>query len=111
MLSLRKAHCPFWPRSRSRIVIVTCLVVAASSASISDRFGSFSSVGGIIGSSVSTAFLLVLGVFNTYTLWVLVGRLRRYVDGTEEKGVAQSAPAMVGPIGRACKGLFRLIDR
>jgi high-affinity nickel-transport protein len=37
----------------STVVLVTCVVVGASSAAIADRFGDFESVGGIIGVSVS----------------------------------------------------------
>lgn len=101
----------FFSLGHSTIVIVTSIVVAASSAAISDRFDSFSNVGSIIGSSVSAAFLIILGVMNIYILYKLMQQLR----------LAIAAPLGDGPFdinfqGAGCmvfllKKMFKLIDR
>jgi nickel/cobalt transporter (NiCoT) family protein len=51
------------------IVVITTIVVAATSAAISNRFDGFSAIGGIIGSSISSGFLLLLGAVNIYILY------------------------------------------
>lgn len=63
-------------------------------------------MGGIIGTSISSAFLLILGAFNTWTLIQLGKGIRKYVKGQQLKQKELS-----GPIARVCRGLFRLIDR
>ncbi|KAL8788655.1 MAG: hypothetical protein Q9213_001583 [Squamulea squamosa] len=91
------------------IVIITSIVVAATAAAISSKFGTSSRVGGIIGTSVSAAVLILLGVVNVYILWKLVRQLRGYRNGEVEEGqsVLQGYGFMFGVLRR----LFRLIDR
>ncbi|SMR50374.1 unnamed protein product [Zymoseptoria tritici ST99CH_3D1] len=66
----------FFSLGHSTIVIITSIVVAASSAAIESRFGAFGEVGSIIGSSISAAFLLILGGINIYILHRLLIHLR-----------------------------------
>ncbi|PSK35048.1 High-affinity nickel transport protein nic1 [Elsinoe australis] len=70
----------FFSLGHSTIVIITCLVVASTAAAISDRFGSFGTVGGIIGSTISALFLIVLGGINIYILHRLIRELRFYLS-------------------------------
>ena len=69
----------FFSLGHSTVVIITSIVVAASSAAISKRFGAFSEVGSIIGSSVSAAFLLLLGAMNGWILYKLYQQLQRAI--------------------------------
>lgn len=69
----------FFSLGHSTVVIVTSVVVAASSAAISDRFGAFSDVGSIIGSSISAAFLILLGLMNAWILYRLYTALQRAI--------------------------------
>ena len=66
----------FFSLGHSTIVVVTCLVVAATSGALRDRFDGFQRVGGIVGTSVSAAFLLLLCAGNAWVLWRLVASLR-----------------------------------
>ncbi|KAI4232795.1 MAG: hypothetical protein L6R40_007287 [Gallowayella cf. fulva] len=66
--------------STSSIVIVTSIVVAATAAAVSSKFGTFSRVGGIIGTSVSAGVLILLGLANTYILWKLIKQLKSYLS-------------------------------
>ncbi|KAK4099000.1 NicO-domain-containing protein [Parathielavia hyrcaniae] len=66
----------FFSLGHSTVVVATCVVVAATAGALRDRFDDFQRVGGIIGTSVSAAFLLLLCVGNGFVLWRLVGRLR-----------------------------------
>ena len=104
--------------SAPSIVIVTAIVVAATAAAVSDRFDGFSQVGGIIGSAVSAAFLLVLGIANAYILVLLVRQLRRTIDHYQiAVHSGTSAPTIDfglhggGVFFRVFKRLFVLIDR
>lgn len=69
------------------IVIITSIVVAATASAISDRFGTFSRTGGIIGTSVSAGFLIVLGIVNIYICFKLVQQMKRLI---------RSSPGEVG---------------
>lgn len=92
---------------------ITSIVVAATAAGISKNFGSFGTIGGIIGSSVSAAFLLLLGLMNGYILYKLVIQLRLILAMPVGHG---SSPAALrveggGPLFRILKRIFKLIDR
>jgi high-affinity nickel-transport protein len=97
----------------STIVIITSIVVAATAAGISKKFGSFGTIGGIIGSSVSAAFLLLLGLMNGYILYKLVVQLRLILAmpvGHETSPAALRVEGG-GPLFRILKRIFKLIDR
>ncbi|KAI0452194.1 NicO-domain-containing protein [Xylaria acuta] len=66
----------FFSLGHSTIVIITCIVVAATAGALRERFDSFQYIGGIIGTSVSAAVLLILCVGNGWVLYRLVGKLR-----------------------------------
>jgi high-affinity nickel-transport protein len=92
------------------IVVVTSLVVAGTAAAISSKFDKYSKVGGIIGTSVSAAFLLLLGIANLYILYKLIQHMRLLLSmapGEEEQPKMQGA----GPLFRLFRKMFRLIDR
>lgn len=66
----------FFSLGHSTIVIITCIVVAATSGALRDRFEGFQRIGGIVGTSVSAAFLLLLCAANGWVLWRLVRSLK-----------------------------------
>ncbi|OAA71840.1 high affinity nickel transport protein nic1 [Akanthomyces lecanii RCEF 1005] len=67
----------FFSLGHSTIVIVTCVVVAATSGALRDRFDGFARVGNIVGTSVSAAFLIILCIGNGWVLYKLVRRLQQ----------------------------------
>ncbi|WPH03133.1 NicO-domain-containing protein [Acrodontium crateriforme] len=101
----------FFSLGHSTIVIITSVVVAASSAAISDRFDGFSNIGGIIGSSVSAAFLILLGIMNIYIMVKLVEQLQAAIAcpiGAESLDFKfEGAGCMMGLL----KKMFKLVDR
>lgn len=86
--------------------------MAATAASFSDRFDSFERVGGVIGTSVSAAFLLILALLNLWILYKLVKEMRRLIaaegndDTGDEWGIQQA-----GCLMQVFKGAFRIIDK
>jgi nickel/cobalt transporter (NiCoT) family protein len=97
----------------STIVVITSIVVAATAAGISKHFSSFGLVGGIVGTSVSAAFLILLGAMNAYILYKLIVQMNRLLALPVG---AESSPAALkfeggGPLFRVLKRMFKLIDR
>lgn len=81
----------FFSLGHSTIVVVTCVVVAATSGALRDRFDGFTRVGNIVGTSVSAAFLLILCAGNGWVLYRLVGRLRAVLAEDGRRGAAGTA--------------------
>lgn len=95
-------------------MIITSIIVAASAAAISSNFNAFSYFGGIIGSSVSAIFLLLLGGANAYILLLILRQLRKLLRVQRVEGdaaVAQIRLEGAGFFFRIFKRLFKLIDR
>ncbi|KAL2200826.1 high-affinity nickel-transport protein-domain-containing protein [Corynascus similis CBS 632.67] len=82
----------FFSLGHSTVVIVTCVVVAATAGALRERFDDFQRVGGIVGTSVSAAFLLLLCAGNGWVLWRLVKRLRSVLE-------QQRAASAAGAVG------------
>ena len=103
----------FFSLGHSTIVIITCIVVAATSGALEKRFDGFSKIGGIIGTGVSAAVLIILGIGNLWILVLLVKNLKRLLRG--EQSAAEEVDGFKleggGLLARAFKGGFKLIDR
>ena len=98
------------PDTFLRIVIITSIVVAATASAISSKFGAFSRIGGIIGTSVSAGFLILLGLMNAYILYKLVQQLRRLIRMAPGEGQNFEIKG-AGCLFYLFKKMFRLIDR
>ncbi|KAI1815978.1 NicO-domain-containing protein [Poronia punctata] len=118
----------FFSLGHSTIVIITCIVVAATAGALRDRFDNFQYVGGIIGTSVSAAVLILLCLGNGWVLFRLVRRLRLVLgeddphsendieegDEREERGRETAAALqMDGPgfLSNALRKVFHIVDR
>lgn len=106
----------------STIVVITCIVVAATSGALRQRFNGFQRVGNIIGTSVSAAFLLILCAGNSWVLYRLVKRLRELLKkqrepdrDSDEAGEDVTAGQLdlegAGFLARLFRNLFRIVDR
>ncbi|KAF1834923.1 NicO-domain-containing protein [Decorospora gaudefroyi] len=101
----------FFSLGHSTIVIITCLVVAGTAAAVSDKFGNFERVGGIIGTSISAAFLLLLGIMNVYILYKLIVQMKKMIasePGRENEQFKIQGGGCLFPI---MQKLFKLVDR
>ncbi|KAK0639527.1 high-affinity nickel-transport protein-domain-containing protein [Cercophora newfieldiana] len=116
----------FFSLGHSTIVIITCIVVAATAGALRDRFDDFTRVGNIIGTSVSAAFLLILCAGNGWVLYRLIKRLkvvlaeqaeavRNGEDPTSDDGGVDAAANLklegVGFLSSVFRGVFRAVDR
>ncbi|KAF1985541.1 high affinity nickel transport protein nic1 [Aulographum hederae CBS 113979] len=99
----------FFSLGHSTIVIITSIAVAATAAALTEKFDTFSRVGGIIGTSVSATFLILLGTMNAYLLVKQAMQLKQEI-------VTPPGESTVLDLGGGClvavfKKAFRLIDR
>lgn len=87
--------------------------MAATAAALSDRFNRFSHVGGIIGTSVSAAFLFVLALINVYILYRLITQMKVMLrEGTEEETSGDLLKISgAGCLFQVFKGIFKVVDR
>lgn len=103
----------------STIVVITCIVVAATSGALEKRFDGFRNIGGIIGTGVSAGVLILLGVGNAWILVKLVQQLKIVLkeevvgdrDATNEGAVAGLNLEGGGIMVRLLKRVFKFIDR
>ena len=101
----------FFSLGHSTIVFGLSVVIALTSAAIKNRFGSFESIGGIIGTSISAFFLLTIAIANIIIL-ISVYRTFQHVKGggqfvDEDLNLIL---AKRGFFGRIFRNLFRLIE-
>ncbi|PLB36015.1 HoxN/HupN/NixA family nickel/cobalt transporter [Aspergillus candidus] len=101
----------FFSLGHSTIVIITSIVVAATAAAVSSRFDSFGTVGGIIGTSVSAAFLILLGLMNAYILYKLYMQLQKVLDLPEGQEDEAWKVEGGGVLFSVLKRMFKLINR
>ncbi len=101
----------FFSLGHSTVVIVTSIVVAASTAAISDRFGSFSEIGSIIGSSISAAFMILLGIMNAYILYRLYLQLQAAVASPIGHENLDFNFEGAGCMMLILRKMFKLVDR
>ena len=86
------------------------LLVAASATAIQHRFDSFSRVGNIIGTSVSAAFLIILGIMNIYIFYKIIQELRKMISAPRGEQLELRFDG-VGCVFSLLRKLFRLVDR
>ncbi|KAJ8108226.1 hypothetical protein OPT61_g8317 [Boeremia exigua] len=101
----------FFSLGHSTIVIITSLIVAGTAAAVSSKFDTFERIGGIIGTSVSAAFLLLLGIMNVYILYKLIVQMRKILNtepGQEHVEFKIQGGGCLFPI---LQKLFKLVDR
>ncbi|PGG97018.1 hypothetical protein AJ79_09378 [Helicocarpus griseus UAMH5409] len=101
----------FFSLGHSTIVIITSIVVAATAAAVSSKFDQYSRVGGIIGSSVSSAFLILLGIMNAYILYKLVQQMKKVLNLKEGEEDEMWKIEGGGVLFRVLKKMFKIIDR
>lgn len=112
----------FFSLGHSTIVMITCIVVAATSGALRDRFDNFQRVGNIVGTSVSAAFLILLCCGNGWVLYRLIQRLRHVLrepaPGLSERAAEEEDDAATdlqlegaGFLAHVFRKLFRIVDR
>ncbi|ODH46643.1 hypothetical protein GX48_07253 [Paracoccidioides brasiliensis] len=101
----------YFSLGHSTVVIITSIVVAGTAAAVSSKFDKYSKVGSIIGSSVSSAFLILLGIMNTYILYKLVQQMKKVLNLKQGEEDEMWKIEGGGVLFRVLKQMFKIIDR
>ncbi len=102
----------FFSLGHSTIVFALSVAIALTSVALQAHFRAFQSLGGLVGTTVSALFLLILATANIFVLisvWQTFQHVRRggeYVDEDLNLLLARR-----GFFGRIFRGLFRLVGR
>ena len=102
----------FFSLGHSSVVVLASIGVAFTAATLKDHFEAFKAVGGVIGTSVSALFLLVIALMNLvilrsiYKAWRHVRQGGAYVEEDFNLLLADR-----GFMARIFRPLFRLISR
>jgi len=102
----------FFSLGHSTVVILASIVIAVTAAALQTRFAAFREVGGLIGTGVSTLFLLAIAIVNLMVLAAVYGAFRRVRRG--ERYVEEDMQAFLaqrGLLGRLFRPLFKLVRR
>ena len=102
----------FFSLGHSTIVVLASVAIAATAAAMQSESGAFHNVGGVIGTSVSALFLLVIGIANLFILrsiWSAFGRARR-----GEKLIDEDLDALLagrGLLARVFHPIFGVVSK
>ncbi|CAG4892782.1 HoxN/HupN/NixA family nickel/cobalt transporter [Paraburkholderia gardini] len=102
----------FFSLGHSTIVIALSVAVAFAAVTLKARFEDMRSIGGVISTSVSAGFLLVLAIVNVMILVSVVKTFRRVQRG--ERLVEEDLDMLLnrrGFLSRIFRPLFRLVSR
>jgi nickel/cobalt transporter (NiCoT) family protein len=102
----------FFSLGHSTIVVLASIAIAATAAAMQGRLEDFHTIGGVIGTSVSAAFLMIIGLANLFVLraiWAAFQRARR-----GERIVDEDLDAVLagrGLMARIFRSLFNVVSR
>jgi high-affinity nickel-transport protein len=102
----------FFSLGHSTVVVLATIAVAATAAAFKDELEEFHTLGGMIGTSVSAAFLLIIAALNVVILVNVYKTFQRVKRG--ENYVAEELDLMLAQRGffaRIFRRLFRMIGR
>ena len=102
----------FFSLGHSTVVVLASVAIAATAMALSTRLAAFRTVGGVIGTSVSAAFLLLIGVMNLFILVSLFRTFQRVRSGQGyEPDDLDGLLAAGGPLARVLRPMFRMIRK
>ena len=102
----------FFSLGHSAVVVCLSIGIAATAAALQSRFDTFKDIGGLIGTSVSALFLIVIGVANilvlvsVYRTFQTVKRTGRLVEADLELILAKR-----GFFARLFRSAFAIVQR
>ena len=102
----------FFSLGHSTIVVALSLLLAVAAGTMRARFAAFADLSGIVGTSVSIAFLLVLATINLAVLITIYRTYRSVKNGGlhDEEGI-DLLLGRRGIFGRIFRGLFGLVRK
>jgi nickel/cobalt transporter (NiCoT) family protein len=102
----------FFSLGHSTIVVLASAAVAAAAITLSRQFGPFEQIGGIIGTSISSLFLLLIALLNCVVLANVYKTFQRVKAGEScQEDELNALLAGRGFLARILRPLFKLITR
>ncbi|MDB5334228.1 MAG: nickel transporter [Phycisphaerales bacterium] len=102
----------FFSLGHSTVVVLLSVVIALTAAHIQSRFPDIQRIGGLIGTTVSAVFLLVIAGINLLVLRGVVGAFRRVKRGEPyDEQDPNAALDQLGVMGRIFRPVLRIVDR
>jgi high-affinity nickel-transport protein len=95
----------------STVVVLACVALAATAATLHGRFSDFQAVGGVVGTAISAAFLLAIALVNLAILRGVWGRFRRAARGLAVADDAIDTVLGGGLLARLLRPVFRSVTR
>ena len=101
----------FFSLGHSTVVVLLSLAIALTATELQDRFETFKSVGGVIGTLISAFFLIAIGLANLAvfaSIWRTFHRVKaggRFVEEDLDMALANR-----GLLGRLFRRFFRLVE-
>lgn len=100
----------FFSLGHSTVVVLLSIVLAGASLFVQKELPSFQAIGGVIGTSVSAAFLFLIAALNLLILMDIVKTFRRVTNGGEyNEQKIEEYLAQRGLLGRFFRPLFRFV--
>lgn len=101
----------FFSLGHSTIVVAASIAIALTATTIQNEFPEFQKIGGLIGTSVSALFLLLIAAINIVVLWDVFKTFQSVKRGGyyDEQSLDEFLNQR-GLLGRFFRPLFRLID-
>ena len=102
----------FFSLGHSTVVVLATIAVAVTATAFKEQLEDFHAIGGMIGTSVSAAFLLIIAALNVFILVNVYKTFQRVKRG--ETYVAEDLDLMLAKSGffaRIFRRLFRMIER
>jgi nickel/cobalt transporter (NiCoT) family protein len=101
----------FFSLGHSTIVVLLSAAIALTAARIQSHFPEFQHVGGLIGTSVSAMFLLVIAAINLLVLRGVIGAFRKVKRGEPcDEADMDAMLGQLGIMGRIFRPVLRLVD-
>lgn len=102
----------FFSLGHSTIVVGMSIAIAATATLLAGRFDALKEVGGIIGTTVSSAFLLIIGLANLLVLFQIVRAFRAVSGGgAVTEADVDELLSRRGFFGRIFRRLFSLVSK
>lgn len=101
----------FFSLGHSTVVFVTSIIVAATANAVANGIDDFSRIGGIIGTSVSITFLVLIAALNIICMIGVINTMRRVKrEGIYTELDIEEYLMKKGVLGRFFYPLFKFVD-
>jgi high-affinity nickel-transport protein len=102
----------FFSLGHSTIVIAASAAIAATAATLHGRLDALHAIGGLVGTIISSAFLLVIAAMNTMIFMTVLRHIRQTRAGhTLNEVQLDTYLANRGLLARILKPVFRIVSR